>query len=104
MSQGRMENRLCQDVPGAPDRLDERLGSLWDVRFIEGRPPKRAPAARGVQRRLRAAAMPLGVRMRGPFACDGGTGFRQSCAQRCDIIDPLRDHGLRLLVQALSPG
>ena len=41
----------------------------------------------------------LGVRMRGPFACDGGTGFRQSCAQRCEIIDPLRDHGLRLLVQ-----
>jgi hypothetical protein len=31
----------------------------------------------------------LGVRMRGPFACDGGTGFRQSCAQRCEIIDPL---------------
>jgi hypothetical protein len=46
MSQGRMENRLCQDVPGAPDRLNERLGSLWDVRFIEGRPKTRACCAR----------------------------------------------------------
>ena len=41
----------------------------------------------------------LGVRMRGPFACDGGTSFRQLCAQRCEIIGQLRDHGLRLLVQ-----
>src|SRR5260370_4374247 len=79
MSQGRMENRLCQDVPGAPDRLDERLGSLWDVRFIEGHPNARLlREAFNVDYALLQCR--LGVRMRGPLACDGGTGFRQSCA------------------------
>ena len=98
MSQGRMENRLCQDVPGAPDRLNERLGSLWDVRFIEGRPKTRACCARrstSTTRCCNAVWVSACVARSRAMAAPASA----SRAQRCEIIGQLRDHDLRLLVQ-----